>query len=347
MITEFETVKFTDYNNTETKRDVNLVYNGSVDGVTGVYVKKFTICKTFPTYIPKLVPLDKNITFSGMLQTTVDNDYLQLPYRMDLAVCVVNPTNNKYCCVNVRYETQHTSYTKPFPFNMFDADLTRSTTLNNEYFYMYSTLELTKAITKAIRKCMVACGIVFNEDDIYIVMLDNGHYQLIIKSTLIPQTQIYFNNKIKIMFPFDCVHDASNDYYKVIFDKFSETEITETNYYVAQTIYLSSRIYPFRNLVITTNSFATQAIKKNSLQDNVYNNKIVEVLSYSLNIDKPDLANDVLEYPPASKIEVLDVMTPSFQNPKLNIFMQTIDGYNVSLELKPDEFIDITLIFTK
>ena len=347
MLHNTKSVKITDLNTNNQTRYASLTYNGDINNVTNVYVNKFTICKKMPVYIPTLIVDDESINVPGYSKQSIDINYSQLPYRMNLSVLIKDTTNKKYAMSNVRYESNRV-VNKPFPFNMSDAALSKSTVLNNEYFYMYSTLELTRMITTCIKKCLDACNVAYTPKDIYIGMLESGFYQLMLKESIASHVDIYFNYDLQNLFPFDFENSlALNDsFQKIVFEPMSSMDFNGVDYLIAQSLYKSTRMYPFRNIIFSSNTLAMEKIlNSNNLSKSIYNDSVVELLSFSLNIDSPDQANDCFEFQLTSLYNALILHQNSVSNLSIDVYLQTVEGYNVRLLLKKDEFIQTTLNF--
>lgn len=351
-IKNIKPVNFFDYNNSEKERPANLKYNGSLNSVNGLYVKKFTITKRMPVYIPRLVALDENVPIPNFMQMSVPTNYSNNPYRTNLSVIVKGlggVIDFYYSMVNVRYETKNLNSLIPMPFNLFNDDLARNMTLNNEYFYVYSTTQLLELIVKAFVVCANSMGNTINDNEIIMRKNANGKYEINILQSKQQTLEFYINNELFSMFPFEYEESLfSPNYKKIVFKQYNTNMILGNAYSCNVCEYSSSRIYPFRSLVVTSNSLNVEKILQNSVTMSQYNNQIVEMYKFDLNIINPDESNDCMYLTPPAFNEILSLNGMSdYTNFGVDIYMQTEDRYNVELKLKPREFCTLSLVTTK
>lgn len=349
-MTDFQTVKVSDLNQTRIQRAANLEVKADINNVSSLFVSKFTVKKNFPVHIPKLTIYDdtiSNVANYTNKTANLDPNYTIIQYKMESAVMVEHISGNSYCCCNVRYISNRNAQ-KPPSFNIGDQSLARSITLNDEYFYMYSTPELTRMITKTIQECLKALGVPFQETDIYLGLTSNGRYQMYVSPPLGKDINIYFNYELKSMFPFDFISKglSDNNFQQLFLDKQFVTETANGHFITAETLRCSSSIFPFNNMIFSTNNLPVQTIIScnSALVNQQYNNKVTEIYSFSLNLTKPDSQNELFEFVLPSLISVLKLTnhTPNVFN--LFIYLQTADGYNVQLKLDKDEFVEMNLM---
>ncbi len=346
MVDSAITFKIIDYNGSDTNREAVIKSTSDrLSNIDKMYMSNFRLIKKFPAYIPKLVSKDEEFSKKNLVKKEIDVNYSKEPHITSLAVCVRSDT--EYAHTNIRYFPDNNEAT-PFSFNVNDIKTMRTETLNNEYFYLDSTLELMKLIEDALTKCINALGFNIANHDIVINKIESGHYQLYITPDLLSKITISFNKPLRQILPFHFKNTLKSDKWKDIEFHYLEASINEITYRISQTLYKSVQIFPFNSIKFTSNNIDCRSIFTMANYINNNNNSEVELLNYHLNIDDPDKANDCIEYALQSLYDTIEISSKSIQqNFSINCYFSTIDGYNVKLKLKQDEYIETTLKFNE
>ena len=173
-------VNLTDYNETNTKRRVELNYVGGPIAADAVQVNKFRIhTRTFPIFIPRIIEArtnDKVSYIKGYDEVNIKprNDlnfynYYHNKFDTDWSICVVNEKTKKFVNVEVMWKAQRNNLLRPLNFPE------RAQVLTNEYFHATNTIHVISLIQDALD----VANRVLKEDHLLKIVKLEKTYQLL------------------------------------------------------------------------------------------------------------------------------------------------------------------------
>jgi hypothetical protein len=336
-------IVLSDYNSNDTeKRRANLSFIGNNLNIDAdkLYVSKFKITSSnLPVWIPNIIETpEKYIASDTYTEYFADQPEF---WNTDIAICVVDSVQKRYCNVPVKFTSSFSRYPQNEP--NYQRIPSRQEVLNNDFFYTFTSLELLNAISSAVNNAFIALGL--GGGGLFNVVKDETSYQFL-QSETVPANNyfIYVNEKFQRLFNLHYGSSLSPQWRRIIFDSTIMSSVGNNIYFIASTLSFNTRIFPFTNLVFSSN-LQVQPIQRIEGADATTPASINEIFSFYLTISDVDAVGDCIFYIASNWFDGNPV-TGIINQIKLDLLFQTEDGYYLPLVLYPADSVSLTLLFT-
>ena len=267
------------------------------------------------------------------------------------------------------------SYLNWYPYTLtpyLNQGLDRQSTINNPYFYSYNSLFIMGLLQDALTDCLsqmmttlslihgwtqfdnLKIRIIKNQDATYSLLLPQQLYN---NPTLVSNFNISFNNDLLNILPFDSNPVQSVGFYGqvkymnlIYIDLYSLNPATfgSNSYFLISTLVGSTYLNPWHTVSLTTINLPVD----NQLIDNseqltgqLYTQSSKLVTDFLLVTDDPDKLKQVVKYEPQNYVRWIDLRNSGITSYDITPYLNTSDGHNVPVKLKPKTCFSIKLLF--
>lgn len=355
------TFNLIDYNNTNEVRECKVNYNGNNIVADELHLTKFQLqTRTIPIHIPHIISdnavselhIKNGYSLNGPGFEIQTDEYRALTFNTDWSICAYDMLTHAYINIPVKWQPRHYHSRKPLGVP------SRQETLLNPYFHAHNSIHILRCIQIALNEISAH----FLVPGMLRISKNGNQYQLLKRKQLATEGQInlkiFFNYELSKSFYFDYTttwlydkNGTDNHHYcEVKFDvanldtRYFEEESRE--YYVTQTLALTSTLYPFRSIQFIANNIAIDPINEViTSRSTEIPSKSSCILSYNLNVTDIDNIVDNYNYNTSSVLLPCIINTGLIKEFTINCVLKTFDNYTFTVMLDKYDSLSIDCNF--